>query len=81
MLVNSYLDRQHPVHVDDASQYQDTNRGGPPRFAIGSTHRDQAEERGLLDVGQHDCTKSVRRILCEGYAPLTVLDGILAEPG
>jgi hypothetical protein len=80
-LVNGYPDRQHPVHVDDAGQHQDTDNGRPPRFAIGSTYRHHPEEGSLFDVRQNDGDDSICRVLCEGRTPLAFLNRVLPEPG
>ena len=81
LFVNSYPDRQHPVHVDDAGQGQESDDSEPPRLAIGSGNRYHSEECGLLEVRQHDDGKGVRHVVCEGRAPLTLLDCVLTESG
>jgi hypothetical protein len=39
------------------------------------------QECGLLDAREHDGGERVRRTLCEGCAPLALLNHALAKPG
>lgn len=80
-LIHGYPDRQHPEHVDDAGKHQDTDNGGPPRFAIGSTYGHHPEEGSLFDVRENDGNDCVSRVLREGHTPLAFLNRVLPKPG